>query len=140
MSNESFTVIRNRDNTVDYVFNESLMDELLKPFLVHMEEQMITILVITDEQTKWERKFTNCMKNFARRYCQYEFHLKNEIFAIDIVRDIQCRCGKKYNVIILDKPIDKRIEREILLPCLNERIITTNNYYDYAKGLESAKL
>lgn len=102
---------------------------------------MITILVITDEQTEWERKFTNCMKNFARRYCQYEFNLKNEIFAIDIIRDIQCCCrGKKYNVIILDKPIDKRIEREILLPRLNERIITTNNYYDYAKGLESAKL
>lgn len=101
---------------------------------------MITILVITDEYTEWERKFTNCMKNFTGRYCQYEFHLKNEIFAIDIVRDIQCRCGKKYKVIILDKPIDKRIEREILLPCLNERIITTNNYYDYAKGLEPAKL
>ncbi len=140
MGDELFTVIRNRDNTVDYVFNESLMDELFKPFLVHMEEQMITILVITDEQTEWERKFTNCMKNFARRYCPYEFHLKNEIFAIDIVRDIQCRYGKRYNVIILDKPIDKRIEREILLPCLNGRIITTNNYYDYAKGLEPAKL
>lgn len=133
MSNELFTVIRNRDNTVDYVFNESLMDELLKPFLVHMEEQMVTILVITDEQTEWERKFTNCMKNFTRRYCQYEFHLKNEIFAIDIVRDIQCRCGKRYNVIILDKPIDKRIEREVLLPQLNWNIIKTNNYTEYAK-------
>lgn len=71
---------------------------------------MITILVITDEYTEWERKFTNCMTNFTRRYCQYEFQLKNEIFAIDIVRDIQCRRGKKYNVIIFDKPIDKRID------------------------------
>lgn len=35
MSNELFTVIRNRDNTVDYVFNEFLMDELLKPFSTH---------------------------------------------------------------------------------------------------------
>lgn len=73
------------------------------------------------------------MKNFTRRYCQYEFHLKNEIFAIDIVRDIQCRCGKRYNVIILDKPIDKRIEREVLLPQLNWNIIKTNNYTEYAK-------
>lgn len=97
---------------------------------------MIAILVITDNQAEWERKFTDGMKNFTRRYCSYEFHLKSEIFAIDIISDIQPRYGKRYNTIILDKPIDKRIEREVLLPQLNWNIIKTNNYNEYAKELK----
>lgn len=94
---------------------------------------MIKILVITENITEWAAKFTNCMEFEVRRCTSLDVHLKNQIFVIHIQNATEFMRGHKWNTIILDKPIDKRIEREVLLPQLNWNIIKTNNYNEYAK-------
>lgn len=95
---------------------------------------MIEILVITENITEWVAKFTNCMELEVYRRTSRDVYLKNQIFVIYIQSfATEFMRGHKWNTIILDKPIDKRIEREVLLPQLNWNIIKTNNYNEYAK-------
>ena len=95
---------------------------------------MIKILIITENITEWAAKFTNCMELEVYRRTSCDVYLKNQIFVIYIQSfTTEFMRGYKWNTIILDKPIDRRIEREILLPQLNWNIIKTNNYNEYAK-------
>lgn len=96
---------------------------------------MIKILVITEDITEWVAKFTNCMELEVYRRTSRDVYLKNQIFVIYIQSfATEFMRGYRWNTIILDKPIDRRIEREILLPYLNWCTIKTDNYYEYANS------
>lgn len=100
---------------------------------------MIHILVITDRNSSWTDKFALSMNIVSGKYSRYESHLENEMFIVDIVANIHPCCGKRYNIIILDKLIDKELEDRVVRPSTRDIIKTDNYYKELVKECENRK-
>lgn len=83
--------------------------------------KIVKVLIFTDQIEKWIEKLDKVLKiNYTRGISwvrKDEAMLRNELFQIHLKRVINENCrGMDPSVIIVDKPIDYRIEWEVIKP------------------------